>query len=54
MPEESAQVRGGRNATVQSAPGDLDGDLIGDNTRMKEILGVTPATSLLNGLRSMT
>ena len=51
---ELMEQASGRNATVQSAPGDLDGDLIGDNTRMKEILGVTPATSLLNGLRSMT
>ena len=43
----------GRDAAVQSAPGDLDGDLIGDNTRMKQVLGVKPSTPLLDGLRSM-
>jgi nucleoside-diphosphate-sugar epimerase len=43
----------GRDASIESAPGDLDGDLIGDNTRMKDVLGVTPSTPLLDGLRSM-
>ena len=50
---ELMEQAAGRGATIESAPGDLDGDLIGDNTRMKEILGVTPQTSLLDGLRSM-
>jgi UDP-glucose 4-epimerase len=43
----------GTEADVEHTSGDLDGDLIGDNTRMKEVLGVQPQTPLLEGLRSM-
>jgi UDP-glucose 4-epimerase len=43
----------GTEADVEHTSGDLDGDLIGDNTRMKEVLGVQPQTALLEGLRSM-
>ena len=50
---ERMEQASGRTTTIASAPGDLGGDLVGDNTRMKEVLGVTPATRLLDGLRSM-
>jgi nucleoside-diphosphate-sugar epimerase len=50
---ELMEQASGRSTTIASAPGDLGGDLVGDNTRMKEVLGVTPATRLLDGLRSM-
>jgi nucleoside-diphosphate-sugar epimerase len=50
---ELMEQASGREAMIERAPGDLDGDLVGDNTRMKDILGVTPATPLLDGLRSM-
>jgi UDP-glucose 4-epimerase len=43
----------GREARVEHAPGDVDGDLIGDTTRMKDVLGVTPKTPLVEGLRRM-
>jgi UDP-glucose 4-epimerase len=47
------QEASGRTVPIERAPGDLDGDLIGDNTRMREVLGVQPGTPLLQGLRSM-
>jgi len=44
----------GRQAAVShAAAAGGEGDLVGDNTRMKELLGVTPATALRDGLRSM-
>jgi len=30
-----------------------EGDLVGDNSRMKEVLGVRPRVSLLEGIRTM-
>jgi nucleoside-diphosphate-sugar epimerase len=35
---------------VEHRDNDPGGDLLGDNRRMKEVLGVTPQTSLRNGL----
>ena len=35
---------------VEHGDKDPGGDLLGDNRRMKEVLGVTPQTSLRNGL----
>ena len=43
----------GKAAEVAHRAGSLDGDLVGDNTRMKNVLGITPTTSLLDGLQSM-
>jgi UDP-glucose 4-epimerase len=43
----------GEPAHVRHIDPDQEGDLIGDNARMKEILGVQPRTSLLDGIRSM-
>jgi UDP-glucose 4-epimerase len=47
------ELASGSPATVEHAPGEFDGDLIGDNSRMKDVLGVRPQTPLLEGLRSM-
>ena len=41
----------GKRATVDHAVKPPPGDLVGDNTRMKELLGVRPRTSLVEGLR---
>jgi UDP-glucose 4-epimerase len=43
----------GRTAAIEHAPATYDGDLLGDNTRMKDVLGVVPHTPLVEGLRSM-
>jgi UDP-glucose 4-epimerase len=43
----------GEGAHVRHIEPEHDGDLIGDNSRMKEVLGVTPTISLLDGIRSM-
>lgn len=43
----------GRAAVVEHAPSSLLGDLVGDNTRMKSMLGVAPTTTLRAGLRAM-
>ena len=43
----------GEAAHVRHIEPEYDGDLVGDNTRMKELLGVYPRTSLLDGIRSM-
>jgi nucleoside-diphosphate-sugar epimerase len=43
----------GKKATVGDANKDSQGDLIGDNTRMKEILRVYPKISLFEGLKKM-
>jgi nucleoside-diphosphate-sugar epimerase len=43
----------GREASIVHSDRPPAGDLIGDNTRMKEVLGVRPGTPLLEGLRSM-
>lgn len=50
---EHMERAAGKTAEIVSAPGDLDGDLIGDNSRMKEVLGVVPGTQLVDGLRAM-
>jgi len=43
----------GEAAHVRHIDPEHEGDLIGDNSRMKELLGVHPQTSLLEGIRSM-
>jgi UDP-glucose 4-epimerase len=43
----------GESAHVRHIDPEHDGDLIGDNSRMKELLGLHPRTSLLDGIRSM-
>ena len=43
----------GNDAQIEHTSSGPDGDLVGDNRRMKEVLGVTPETSLADGLRSM-
>lgn len=43
----------GEPAHVRHIDPEHEGDLIGDNARMKEVLGVQPRTSLLEGIRSM-
>jgi UDP-glucose 4-epimerase len=43
----------GETAHVRHIDPEHEGDLIGDNSRMKELLGVQPRTSLLEGVRSM-
>jgi UDP-glucose 4-epimerase len=42
-----------RPASIEHVPGRGDGDLVGDNSRMKQILGVAPRTSLAKGLASL-
>ena len=44
----------GASASIEHTASSPHGDLVGDNRRMKEVLGVTPATSLADGLRSMS
>jgi len=41
----------GKKAAIQHAQAAPGGDLVGDNSRMKAILGVYPQTSLLEGLK---
>ena len=43
----------GEAAHVRHIDPEHEGDLIGDNSRMKELLGVRPRTSLLDGINSM-
>ena len=43
----------GEPAHVRHIDPEHEGDLVGDNTRMKEVLGVQPKTSLSEGIRSM-
>lgn len=43
----------GEPAHVRHIDPEQEGDLIGDNSRMKDLLGVQPRTSLLEGVRSM-
>jgi UDP-glucose 4-epimerase len=43
----------GESAHVRHIDPEQDGDLVGDNTRMKDVLGVQPRTSLLEGIQSM-
>jgi UDP-glucose 4-epimerase len=43
----------GKKGIIKHTHNDPQGDLIGDNTRMKEVLGVYPQTSLLEGLGHM-
>jgi nucleoside-diphosphate-sugar epimerase len=42
----------GRTARLEHAPATNPGDLIGDNTRMKDVLGVVPRVDLEQGLRA--
>jgi len=44
----------GTAARIEHTASSPDGDLVADNQRMKEVLGVTPQTSLADGLRSMS
>jgi UDP-glucose 4-epimerase len=43
----------GASVSIEHTASSSHGDLVGDNRRMKEVLGVTPSTSLADGLRSM-
>lgn len=43
----------GKEAPVQYTDVNPDGDVVGDNTRMKEVLGVYPQVPLLEGLGCM-
>jgi nucleoside-diphosphate-sugar epimerase len=43
----------GQAPRLQYQPRAAEGDLVADNTRMKEVLGVTPQTRLRAGLRAM-
>ncbi len=43
----------GEPAHVRHIDPEQEGDLIGDNSRMKDLLGVQPRISLLEGVRSM-
>lgn len=43
----------GEPAHVRHIDPEHEGDLVGDNARMKEVLGVRPSVSLLDGIRSM-
>lgn len=43
----------GEAAHVRHIDPEHEGDLIGDNSRMKDVLGVRPGVSLLDGIRSM-
>ena len=43
----------GEPAHVRHIDPEQEGDLVGDNTRMKDVLGVQPRTSLLEGIQSM-
>ena len=41
----------GKGVAIQHAPTELDGDLVADTTRMKEVLGIYPRVALVDGLR---
>jgi nucleoside-diphosphate-sugar epimerase len=43
----------GKRALLHHTDVNPGGDLVGDNTRMKEVLGVYPKTPLIEGLRQM-
>lgn len=43
----------GEPAHVRHIDPEQEGDLIGDNSRMKDVLGIQPRISLLEGVRSM-
>lgn len=43
----------GESAHVRHIDPEQEGHLMGDNTRMKDVLGVSPRISLLEGIRSM-
>jgi nucleoside-diphosphate-sugar epimerase len=43
----------GEAAHVRHIKPEHEGDLVGDNARMKDVLGVEPRISLLDGIRSM-
>jgi UDP-glucose 4-epimerase len=43
----------GESANVRHIEPEYEGDLVGDNSRMKNVLGVSPRVSLLDGIRSM-
>jgi len=43
----------GKKAHIKHTGIDLHGDLVGDNTRMKEVLKVNPQVTLLDGLSKM-
>jgi nucleoside-diphosphate-sugar epimerase len=40
----------GREALLDHTTSDSAGDLLGDNTQMRNVLGVVPATSLREGV----
>jgi len=43
----------GRKAHVEHAPASQLGDLVGDNSKMRSVLGVNPQTSLREGIAAM-
>jgi UDP-glucose 4-epimerase len=43
----------GREAQVEHAPAAQPGDLVGENSKMKSVLGIRPKTSLREGVRAM-
>jgi UDP-glucose 4-epimerase len=43
----------GREAHVEHAPASQPGDLVGDNSKMRTVLGVEPQTSLREGVTAM-
>lgn len=43
----------GEPANVRHVKPEYQGDLVGDNARMKDVLGLRPRLSLLDGIRSM-
>jgi UDP-glucose 4-epimerase len=43
----------GERAHVRHVDPEHDGDMVADNSRMKEVLGARPSVSLLDGIRSM-
>jgi nucleoside-diphosphate-sugar epimerase len=49
---EMIAAAAGVSPDIVGGPGD-SGQLIGDNTRMREVLGVTPETPLSDGLRAL-
>ena len=44
---------GGREPHVEHAPAAQPGDLVGDNSKMRSVLGVEPETSLRDGITAM-
>lgn len=43
----------GNPASIEHILGERDGDILGDNTRMKSVLGVRPRITLADGIASM-